>query len=365
MIIINCIGVGHWGPNLVRAFATNPEARVGTVCDLSEERLALVRRNIPQVSSCSKDPLATAIDPDADAVVIATPVSTHYALAKAALEAGKHVLVEKPLCRSVAEGEELVELARRQGKQLSVGHVFLFNNGVRAVRNLIRSGELGRIHYIYSTRTNLGPIRADVSVIEDLATHEITIFDFLFGRAPNWVSAAGSCLLGTSRQDVAFVTLEYGDGTLAQIHVSWLHPQKIRTLTVVGTKRMVVWDDMEAAEPVRVYDKGVVEEPYYDSFGEFKLRLRDADIVIPKIHLQEPLRVQAEAFIRRLTTGEATPCEAEAGVRVVACLEAIRRSLGQDGNRVPVDAEASARPGTPAHTDATSQEIREPIGVRA
>jgi predicted dehydrogenase len=159
----------------------------------------------------------------------------------------------------------------------------------------------------------------------------------LFGCLPNWVSATGSRPLGTPREDVAFVTLEYGQSALAQISVSWLHPQKVRTLTVVGTKRMVSWNDMEPVEPVRVYDKGVTEEPYYDSFGEFQLRLRDADILVPKLRLEEPLKVQAESFIRRVTTGEPTASEASSGLRIVACLEAIRRSLDEEGRRVRLD----------------------------
>jgi predicted dehydrogenase len=167
------------------------------------------------------------------------------------------------------------------------GHVFLYNAGIRYLRDGIASGRFGAVQYLHATRTNLGPIRNDVNVVADLATHELTIFDYLLGRSPNWVSATGSCLLGTPREDVAFVTLEFGDSVLAHVHVSWINPQKIRSLTVVGSQRMVVWDDMQPLEPIRVYDKGVMEEPYYDSFGEFQLRLRDADIVIPKLALQD------------------------------------------------------------------------------
>jgi predicted dehydrogenase len=222
------------------------------------------------------------------------------------------------------------------------GHVFLYNPGIRYVRDGLAAGRFGAVQYLHATRTNLGPIRSDVNVVEDLATHEITIFDFLLGRGPNWVSATGSRLLGTDREDVAFVSLEYGAGVLAHVHVSWLNPQKIRTMTLVGTERMIVWDDMQTLEPVRVYDKGLMEEPYYDSFGEFQLRLRDADIVIPKVAMQEPLKLQADAFIRRLAAGEPTPSEAESGVRVVACLEAIQQSLREDGRRVAVSTEVIA-----------------------
>jgi predicted dehydrogenase len=279
---------------------------------------------------------------DLDAVVIATPAHTHFALVQAALEAGKHVLLEKPMCATLAEARAIVELARRTERVLVHGHVFLYNPGIRYVRDGLAAGRFGAVQYLHATRTNLGPIRSDVNVVEDLATHEITIFDFLLGRPPQWVSATGSRLLGTEREDVAFVSLDYGGGVLAHVHVSWLNPQKIRTMTLVGTERMVVWDDMQPLEPVRVYDKGLMDEPYYDSFGEFQLRLRDADIVIPKVVMHEPLRLQAEAFIRRLTSGDATASEAESGVRVIACLEAIQQSLREQGRPVAVPAEVPA-----------------------
>jgi predicted dehydrogenase len=198
------------------------------------------------------------------------------------------------------------------------------------------------VQYLHAARTNLGPIRQDVNVVEDLATHEITIFDYLFGCSPNWVSANGSCLLGTPREDVAFVTMEYGDGVLAHVHVSWLNPQKVRAITLVGTERMVVWDDMQPLESVRVYDKGLMEEPYYDSFGEFQLRLRDADIVIPKLALNEPLKAQAEAFVRRVVAGDPTPSEADAGLRLMQCLDAVQQSLRAGGRRIPVAAQVPA-----------------------
>ena len=274
--------------------------------------------------------------------MIATPARTHFELARAALEAGKHVLLEKPMCTSLADAQALVGIAERCQRVLVHGHVFVYNAGIQYLHDGIGKGSFGAIQYVHATRTNLGPIRRDVNVVEDLATHELTIFDYLFGRGPNWVSAAGSRLLGTTYEDVAFVTLEYGAATLAHVHVSWLNPQKVRTITLVGSQRMVVWNDMEPLEQIRVYDKGVMEEPYYDSFGEFQLRLRDGDIVIPRLQLQEPLKVQAEAFLRRLRTGELTPSESDAGLRVAACLEAIGTSLREDGRRVAVAEAASA-----------------------
>jgi predicted dehydrogenase len=330
---IGVVGLGHWGPNHVRVFGQTAGARVVVAADPSADRrrhVSNLYRDVELVASAD-DVFRRA---DVDAVVIATPARTHFELAKAALESGKHVLLEKPMCTSLAEARALFDVARATDRVLIHGHVFVYNTGVRYIKEGLQRGEFGVPQYVHATRTNLGPIRPDVNVVEDLATHEITIFDYLFDRAPNWVSATGSRLLGTDREDVAFVTLEYGESTLAHVHVSWLNPQKVRTLTLVGSRRMVVWDDMQPVEPVRVYDKGVMEEPYYDSFGEFQLRLRDGDIVIPKVVSQEPLKVQADAFIRRLTGGEPTASESGSGVRLVACLDAIRESLKAQGRRV-------------------------------
>lgn len=330
---IGVVGLGHWGPNHVRVFGQTAGARVVVAADPSADRrrhVSNLYRDVELVASA--DDVFTRAD--VDAVVIATPARTHFELARAALESGKHVLLEKPMCTSLVEAQALFDVARATDRVLIHGHVFVYNTGVRYIKEGLQRGEFGVPQYVHATRTNLGPIRPDVNVVEDLATHEITIFDYLFDRAPNWVSATGSRLLGTDREDVAFVTLEYGESTLAHVHVSWLNPQKVRTLTLVGSRRMVVWDDMQPVEPVRVYDKGVMEEPYYDSFGEFQLRLRDGDIVIPKVVSQEPLKVQADAFIRRLTGGEPTASESGTGVRLVACLDAIRESLNAQGRRV-------------------------------
>jgi predicted dehydrogenase len=338
---IGVIGLGHWGPNHVRVFSQSSGARVIAAADPSADRrrhVAMLYRDV----ELFEDAAEVLLRPDVDAVVIATPARTHHALTKSALQAGKHVLLEKPMCTSVREARQLVEIAAEARRILVHGHVFLYNAGIRYLRDRLQRGDFGDVQYLHSARTNLGPIRHDVNVVEDLATHEITIFDYLFGRSPIWVSATGSCLLGTDREDVAFVTLAYGESQLAHVHASWLNPQKVRTLTLVGTKRMVVWDDMQPLESVRVYDKGLMQEPYYDSFGEFQLRLRDADIVIPKLSMQEPLKAQADAFIRRLTDGVKTPCEADSGVRVMACLDAIQQSLGQQGRRVAVCAEVAA-----------------------
>jgi len=332
---IGVIGLGHWGPNHPRIFSQCAGVRVVAAADLSADRRKHVGglyRDVEMVAD-AQDVFKRG---DVDAVVIATPAKTHFAIASAALQAGKHVLLEKPMCTTLADAEALVEVADRCQRTMVHGHVFVFNTGIRYLREGLSKGSFGDVQYVHATRTNLGPIRRDVNVVEDLATHELTIFDYLFGRGPDWVSASGSRILGTAFEDVAFVTLQYGGSTLAHVHVSWLNPQKVRTITLVANQRMVVWDDMEPLEQIRVYDKGVMDEPYYDSFGEFQLRLREGDIVIPKLNMQEPLKVQAETFLKRLRTGEKTPSENDAGLRVAACLDAIARSLREDGRRVPL-----------------------------
>lgn len=337
MIVVNCLGVGHWGPNLVRQFATHPETRVGVVCDLSEDRLALVRRNLPSVNNFSRDPLATVTDPAADAVVIATPVSTHYALAKAALEAGKHVLIEKPLCRSTAEAEDLVALAKRKGKHLCVGHVFLFNNAVRSVAQVIRSGDLGRIHYIYSTRTNLGPFRSDVNALWDLAAHDLSIFNYWLGAEPLAVTAQGQSYLNPAVEDVVIANFTYPNRVLAGVHVSWLNPRKVREITVVGANKMVVLNDMDLNEPVRIYHKTVnVEEVYSDNFATFRMLVRNGDVVIPHVAGPEPLAAECGHFVDCIL-GRAEPVNHGAGgLAVVRALEAADQSMRNGSRQVPV-----------------------------
>ncbi|HJT34358.1 MAG TPA: Gfo/Idh/MocA family oxidoreductase [Pirellulales bacterium] len=348
MLTINCVGVGHWGPNLVRLLATHSAARVGVVCDKLEERLALVRRNIPTIGEFSTDALATVTDPRADAVVIATPVKSHYALTKAALEAGKHVLVEKPLCRSSREGEELVQIAERQGRHLCVGHVFLFNNGIRGVRNLIRSGELGRLYYIYSTRVNLGPFRHDVNALWDLASHDISIVNYWLDADPLMVTARGDSYLNPGVEDVVVANFTYPNQVLASIHAGWLNPRKVREITVVGEHKMVVWDDMNLSEPIRIYNRSVDidREPIYsDNFGTFRMQIRNGDVVLPYIQAAEPLAAECNHFIECIQ-GKREPINSgRNGLRVVRALEAADRSMRDrsmlvdilDGSEEPVD----------------------------
>lgn len=327
------IGLGHWGPNHVRVLEHCENAAVVAASDLSEARRAHISKMHHHIEvTADTDSLLTR--KDIDAVVIATPVKFHHMLAKKALENGKHVLLEKPMCQTMAEAQELVDLSRKLKKTLMHGHVFLYNKGIQFIKEALDKGDFGRVEYLDSTRTNLGPIRNDINVVRDLVTHEFSIFHYFFGMLPKWISASGSKLIGTPREDVAFLTMEYSNGVLAHVHASWLHPQKIRNLTVVCSKKMAVWNDLDASEPVRIYDKGVAEEPYYNSFGEFQAVIRESGMSVPKISVEEPLGAQAKAFIRSIREGAPVLNDAEKGIAVMRCLEAAEKSLSQEGRRI-------------------------------
>ena len=330
---IGVIGLGHWGPNHVRVFGQCKNAQLVSAADPSEERRRYAGSLFHDLEILS-DPMKMLRSKGLDAVVIATPTTTHLELARAAMESGKHVLLEKPMCMTVAEAQDLAEVQAKTRKILMIGHVFLYNRGIAYIKEEIQRGSFGRLQYLDAARTNLGPIRSDINVVQDLAVHELSIFDYLFNGLPRWVSASGQCLIGTPREDVAFLSLEYPNGLLAHVHVSWLHPQKIRNITLVGDKNMVVWNDTDASEPVKVYNKGLAEEPYYDSFGHFQLLLRDKEVVSPKILMEEPLKLQAEAFIKHILEGSPVVSGVEMGLRTIQCLEAVQQSLRNEGKRI-------------------------------
>jgi predicted dehydrogenase len=321
----------------VRNFCTHPDARVGTVCDLSSERLRLIQRNNPSVARVSTDSASAVQDPEADAVVIATPLATHYRLARAALEAGKHVLVEKPLCSTAAEAEQLVGLAREVERQLCVGHVFLFNPGIRFIRELLRGQQLGRVFYVSCTRTNLGPFRSDANALWDLASHDISILNYWFDGAPLAVSATGRSYLNPHVEDVVTASFSYPGGVAGYVSTSWLNPRKVREIVVVGETGMAVWNDMDLVEPVRLYHKSVNiqrEDDYSDSFGSFRMSIRNGDVVIPHIAGAEPLAAECSHFVDCIL-GRAQPVNSGAGsLGVMRALEAADRSLRLHGATV-------------------------------
>lgn len=334
MIRIAVIGAGHWGPNLIRNFHNRRRSEVAWVVDRDAGRLAQVSERFPEVR-VSEAPEPALADPSVDAVVVATPTSTHYRLAKAALESGKHVLVEKPIASEVRHGVELCELAAQRGRVLLVGHVFVYNNGVRRVKQYLDAGELGRVYYVSMVRTNLGPIRVDVNAAWDLAAHDISIVNYWLGAAPISVSAVGGRWLNPGIEDAVFSTLRYPNEILVNLHVSWLNPRKARDITVVGERRMLTFDDMNLNEPLRIYDKQVTEErvhaTYVDTFASFRAALRDGDIVIPKVALGEPLKSECDDFLECVATGKTPLVDGAQGVAVVRALAAIQRSVSNGG----------------------------------
>ena len=331
---VGVLGFGQWGPNHVRNFRALDDCEVARVCDTSPARLQLARKQFRDLEATT-DPSAIVAAPDVDAVVIATPVHTHFALARQALESGKDVLCEKPLAATTDECRALCDLAAAKRRILMVGHVFLYNPGVQHLKVDLDRGELGRIYYLDAVRTNLGPVRHDVGAVPDLASHDISIFNFLLGEQPVDVSATGGFFLQEGIEDIGFVTLRYPRGVVCHIHTSWLNPRKVRQLTVVGSHKMAVWDDMNNLEPIRYYDKGVTAD-HYSSFGQFQMILRDGAITIPKVRLFEPLLEQDQSFIAAVRSRRPPVADGQFGLGVVRVLEAARESLRHDGRYVAV-----------------------------
>ncbi|RMG52075.1 MAG: gfo/Idh/MocA family oxidoreductase [Acidobacteria bacterium] len=342
-IRIGVIGCGHWGPNHIRNFTHLPDAEVVAVADLNPERLTIIQQQYHHLA-LYEDHRALLARDDLDAVVISTPTRTHYAIAREALLADKHVLCEKPLCHSVEEGDELIALAEQRRRILMVGHVFLFNNGILKLKDLITSGEIGRLYYITAKRTNLGPIRQDVNSVYDLASHDISILNFLLDALPERVSAVGRAFLQDGLEDVAFISLHYPNDVLANIHVSWLDPKKIRQITIVGDKKMVTWDDLSRIGPVQIYDNRIISHPYYSDFGEFQLLTREGNVTIPHVHMEEPLKLQSQYFLTCIRTGHIRLCTAHQGVDVVRVIRAVEESLEHQGKPIEVDRSPTAHP---------------------
>ena len=333
-IAVGLAGVGYWGSKLARNIDDVPGCRLAALCDPDPLRLAEAgERHRAAVQVRELDDLLgrTGID----AVVLATPASMHADHVRAALEAGKHVLVEKPLALSTSDCSDLDHLAQANGLTLMVGHTFIYSEPVRFLRHLIQTGELGRVLYLYAQRLNLGVIREDLNALWNFGPHDVSILLHLLGRPPERVHAHQYSLLSRQIEDIVFLVLEFPDEIVAHVHESWLDPRKIRQLTVVGDRKMVVYDDTDVEAPVRIYDKGLAFAgggPERDwGFGEFKLETRTGDILAPRLTPTEPLRVEIEHFVRCVTTGESPETNARHGRDVVAILEAADHSarLGQ------------------------------------
>jgi predicted dehydrogenase len=333
------VGLGYWGPNLVRNFHEVEDVEVAAICDLDESALAAIGRRYPAVARTTR--FADVVgDPSIDAIAIATPVSTHFPLASQALRAGKHVFVEKPLAASSAEGTALMALAEERGLVLMPGHTFLYSPPVNMIRELLASGELGDIYFISTSRVNLGLHQSDVSVAWDLGPHDFSILRYWLDETPTHVTALSRGCVIPSTPDVAFINLEFASGAIAHVELSWLAPSKLRRTTIVGSRKMVVYDDT-SNEPVRVFDSGVMI-PNPETFGEYKLSYRTGDIVSPHVGAAEPLHVELSDFANAIRGGAAPRSSSALGLEVVRIIEAVDDSLRLAGARVTVDDVAAA-----------------------
>src|ERR1700675_1296709 len=335
---VGVVGLGYWGPNWVRNLHQSQAARRIVACDLDQKRRTHVSQLYSDLETTSRfEDLLN--DDDIEGIVVATPVGTHYAMAKRALEAGKSVLVEKPLATSNDEANDLVKTAREKNLILMVGHTFEYSAPVQKMHNIIASGELGDVFYVSSVRANLGLFQRDVNVTWDLATHDISIIlNLMDGRMPEGVSCQGESHYGNGIEDVAMLALRFERNIIAFVHVSWLDPDKIRRTTVVGSRKMLVYDDMAPQEKIRIYDKGVTAQKYYDTFGEFQFSYRYGDIQIPRIEEKEPLFCECEHFVNCIKSGQTPNTDGVNGARVVSVLEAANYSLRRGGLMVPLGA---------------------------
>ena len=339
-INIGIIGYGQWGPNFCRVLGSLDDVLIAGICDSDKDKHVLIKRAWPGVPVLSSY-RGLLINPAVDAVVVVTPVSTHHAIAKDALEAGKHVLVEKPLSANSAHAEDLVRLSQRMNKLLMVGHTFLYNPAVRKIKEILVSKALGKLYYIHSRRTNLGPLRQDVNAIWDLSPHDISIMNYLLDDLPIDVAAAGWKFLAHKLDDVGLITFNYPRSIPAHIHVSWLDPKKIREMTIVGSKKMLVYDDTDTREPIKIYDKLVMKKKFdspYASFREFQLILRSGGVSVPKVEHEEPLKMECLHFIDCIRHNKIPETSGAQGRDIVRILEAIDKSTASGGARVKISA---------------------------
>jgi len=332
---VGVIGCGYWGPNLIRNFIQLNETNMIRVADLEEDRLKRIKDLYPSVDT-TKDYKDIVTDPKIDIVAVATPVKSHYRLASEALLAQKHVFVEKPLTASVDEAEKLIELADTYKRKLMVGHTFLYTAPVQKMKKIIESGELGEIYYINSQRLNLGLFQQDINVIWDLAPHDISIVLYLLGKEPHSVSATGESHINPAVEDIAIVSMRFSNGLIAFIESSWLDPDKIRRMTVVGSKKMLVYDDVQPTEKIRIYDKGVEKPRYYDNYGEFPYTYKYGDIIIPKLDGAEPLRTELSHLVECIKDDTTPLTDGNNGLQVVKVLESAQKSLEKGNNQVRV-----------------------------
>jgi predicted dehydrogenase len=339
-INIGVVGCGYWGPNLIRNFRGLQDCRMKVICDQDQNRLKQLKALYPEVNT-ETDYEKLLQDKNLDAIIIATPVRFHYKMAKASLEAGKHTFIEKPMASSSAECEELNQIAEDMGLTLMIGHTFLYSSPVRKIKEIIKSGDIGTIQYISSRRLNLGLYQKDINVAWDLAPHDISIILDIMGEPPTSVNCRGNCHITPGIEDVTNMALTFGNNQLATIQNSWLDPRKVREMTIVGTRRMIVYDDVEPLEKIKIYDARVDRPPHYNTFAEFTYSYHYGDIYVPYVKQEEPLKIECQHFLDCINTGAVPISNGRHGLELVRILEASSESLRQQGAAVFLGQERS------------------------
>lgn len=350
IIKVGVVGCGYWGPNLVRNLRQAQDCDLKVLCDLNETRLSHMRRLYPEVATTRRfeDLLE---NPELDALAIATPVRFHHEMAKAALNAGKHVFIEKPIARTEAEAQELVDLAKIQGLVLMVGHTFLFSPAVRRMKEIIDAGDIGQVQYVSARRLNLGLFQKDINVAWDLAPHDISILLYLLGESPLSVSCQGSSHVSRGIEDVTMMYLNFPKNRCAFVQNSWLDPKKVRQMTVIGSRRMIVYDDTEPLEKLKIYDARVEVPPHYDTFAEFTYSYHYGDAYVPYIKQDEPLKLECQHFIDCVRKGTEPVTSGHLGLEVVKILEAADKSLKLQGGSVSLGGIVALNGNGQAHSN--------------
>lgn len=333
MVNIGVIGYGYWGPNLVRNFSQTVGANVIAVCDQRAERRALVEKVYPSIKTYA-DVHELLNNPQIDAVVVATPVSSHYALALQALKAGKHVFVEKPFTANVAQAEQLVEEAERRNLTIMVDHTFIYTSAVRKIKDLVTSGAIGQLYYYNSVRVNLGLFQSDVNVLWDLAVHDLSIMDYLIERSPTMIAATGMAHVPGRPENMAYLTCFFNDSTIAHFHVNWLAPVKVRQTLIGGSEKMIVFDDIEMSEKIKVYDKGIIVGQDDAAVYQRHVGYRTGDMWAPRLDNVEALQIETAHFVESIERHQTPLSDGKAGLRVVRILEAASRSMANHGQPI-------------------------------
>ncbi len=335
MLYVAVVGCGYWGPNLIRNFNTLPGCKVKSICDTDKKRLSYLANLYPEIKTTTNfnDLIG---DDEIDAIAIATPVFLHFELAKKSLSAKKHTFIEKPMASSVKECEELIQIADKNKTTLMIGHTFVYTSAVRKIKEIVHNGKIGEIFYISSRRLNLGLFQKDINVAWDLAPHDISIILFMMDESPVAVNCQGKSHVNTGIEDVTNISLDFSNGGFATIHSSWLDPNKIREMIIVGSKKMIVYDDNQPLEKIKVYDKRVEVPPHYDTYAEFHYSYHYGDMYSPYLKQDEPLKVECQHFLDCIKTGSKPDSSGLDGLKVVQILEASSESLKRGGTRIEI-----------------------------